>query len=149
FEREVKWAIEQGAPISLGSVTSPCRLRSVRTPRWKYVRYFDPSGTEPDEWEFYDLLNDPIERHNLMASRAGPPALREAVRAWGTERDEREKERARLHALLLRYETLMLLACISRLLPVGSAIWLRARPGDLPTWRPSRCSSPLRPRAWR
>jgi len=36
--------------------------RGVRTKRWKYIHYFE----EPQEFELYDLQNDPHEMHNLI-----------------------------------------------------------------------------------
>jgi arylsulfatase A-like enzyme len=42
----------------------PCR--GVRTERYKYIHYF----TEPEEFELYDLEQDPDELHNLHADPA-------------------------------------------------------------------------------
>jgi len=36
--------------------------RGVRTKRWKYIHYFE----EPQEFELFDLQNDPHEMHNLI-----------------------------------------------------------------------------------
>ncbi|MGB2844765.1 MAG: sulfatase, partial [Candidatus Aminicenantaceae bacterium] len=36
--------------------------RGVRTERWKYIHYFE----EPQEFELFDLQNDPHEMHNLI-----------------------------------------------------------------------------------
>src|SRR5262249_4308121 len=44
----------------------PCR--GVRTERYKYIHYF----TEPQEFELYDLKQDPEELHNCMATRRMP-----------------------------------------------------------------------------
>jgi len=35
--------------------------RGVRTERWKLIHYFE----KPEEWELYDLRNDPNETANL------------------------------------------------------------------------------------
>ena len=40
----------------------PCR--GVRTKRYKYIDYF----LEPEEFELYDLQNDPDERNNLYGT---------------------------------------------------------------------------------
>ena len=63
------------------------RMESVRTQRWKYIRYFDKNkdqkyedmllasinGEEPIYEELFDLRNDPVEYHNMvydLSSRA-------------------------------------------------------------------------------
>ena len=56
-----------------GSVKQPNHVRCVRTDRYKLVRYFDPSGVEPQEWEMYDLSADPIEAVNLVSVTESPP----------------------------------------------------------------------------
>ena len=43
----------------------PNHLVGLRERNWKIVRYYDIEGTQPDEWELYDLRNDPLEKHNL------------------------------------------------------------------------------------
>lgn len=45
--------------------------RGVRTDRWKYIHYF----AEPQEFELYDLQNDPEELHNLY----GKPEYKRVV----------------------------------------------------------------------
>lgn len=45
--------------------------RGVRTKRWKFIHYYE----EPQEFELYDLQNDPHEMHNLY----GNPAYRQVV----------------------------------------------------------------------
>lgn len=43
----------------------PNHIVSIREQRWKIARYWDADGNEPDQWELYDLQNDPFERVNL------------------------------------------------------------------------------------
>ena len=57
-------------------------MESVRTKEWKYVRYFKSEkaeyaesdvnfeGREADFEQFFDLVNDPAEEHNLIAEPA-------------------------------------------------------------------------------
>ena len=44
---------------------APGRIRCIREPRFKFARYFDAEGRHPDEFEMYDLLEDPDELENL------------------------------------------------------------------------------------
>ncbi len=46
-------------------VSPPNRIRCIREKNWKFTRYFDGAGKEPQEYEMYDLVNDPQEMHNL------------------------------------------------------------------------------------
>ena len=39
--------------------------RGVRTDRWKLIHFWE----QPEEWELYDLTNDPDERRNLAGTR--------------------------------------------------------------------------------
>lgn len=70
-------------PVSLrrGPVKQPNHVRAVRTHDFKLVRYFDPSGHEPQEWEMYDLHSDPIEANNLVQVAVTPPTIREGLPA--------------------------------------------------------------------
>ncbi len=54
----------QGEPL----VDGANRLVAIREARWKLVRYRDATDSAPDEWEMYDLANDPDEVVNI----AGP-----------------------------------------------------------------------------
>lgn len=47
------------------SVAAPNRIRCVREENWKYARYFHSETSYPDEFEMYDLMEDPTEMHNL------------------------------------------------------------------------------------
>jgi arylsulfatase A-like enzyme len=46
-------------------IPPPNHVVSVRETRWKIGRYYDTAGKVPDQWEFYDLENDPAEATNL------------------------------------------------------------------------------------
>jgi len=41
------------------------RIRCIREPRFKYARYFHAEGSFPEEFEMYDLVDDPDELENL------------------------------------------------------------------------------------
>lgn len=81
--QQVVEAVRQGmngkGPVHLtpGAVKQPNHVRCVRTPDFKLVRYFDPAGKAPQEWEMYDLRSDPIETANLVEVAASPPRARE------------------------------------------------------------------------
>jgi arylsulfatase A-like enzyme len=87
-------------PVSLqrGPVKQPNHVRAVRTHDFKLVRYFDPSGREPQEWEMYDLLGDAIEANNLVQVAVTPPTIREGLPA------ELQQQADRLAQLLRRLE---------------------------------------------
>jgi arylsulfatase A-like enzyme len=53
------------------AVHSVRKNRGVRTKRWKYIHYFE----EPEEFELYDIQNDPEEMNNLYDN----PAYKEVV----------------------------------------------------------------------
>jgi arylsulfatase A-like enzyme len=65
--------------LSPGSVKQPNHVRCVRTKDYKLARYFDPSGKVPQEWEMYDLHNDPIEAVNLVEVGVTPPRARSGL----------------------------------------------------------------------
>lgn len=53
------------------AVHSVRKNRGIRTKRWKYIHYFE----DPEEFELYDIQNDPEEMNNLY----GNPAYMDAV----------------------------------------------------------------------
>lgn len=54
-----------GSPNPQNFVTQPNHIRTIVDGKWKFSRYFDPSGQEEEEYELYDLVNDPNELNNL------------------------------------------------------------------------------------
>ena len=54
-----------GSPFPQPIVRQPNHIRAIFDGRWKYVRYFDPAGVEPPQYELYDHENDPFEMQNL------------------------------------------------------------------------------------
>jgi len=90
------------AKESQGPVTQPNNLRAYCTGDWKIVRYVDPRGIEPDEWEIYCLATDPIEQTNLVNFRTGE--VRNDVAVAGMTADELRRKAAQLKAELARQE---------------------------------------------
>ena len=41
------------------------RIRCIRTEKWKFDLYFDALGSYYNQYELYDLVNDPDEVNNL------------------------------------------------------------------------------------
>ena len=68
YKKVVEAVNHQHPSVNLapGSVRQPNHVRCVRTARHKLSRYFDPSGQVADEWEMYDLEQDPNEAVNLV-----------------------------------------------------------------------------------
>jgi len=62
-------------------VGPPNRIVSIREERFKLARYYDGAGVEPDQWEMYDLREDPDERVNLAFPDYAPTAEQAAARA--------------------------------------------------------------------
>ncbi len=89
-----------------GSVRQPNHVRCVRTMDYKLARYFDPSGKEAQEWEMYDLVNDPNETTNLVSVNGSPPKAASALPTWTTTQTVQKKADeldALLHTLELKY----------------------------------------------
>lgn len=104
--QKVVEAVREGThgkgPVALapGAVKQPSHVRCVRTRDWKLARYFDPSGKAPQEWEMYDLSNDPNEAVNLVEVAVSPPRARESA----PDRAEVQAAADRLATLLARLE---------------------------------------------
>ena len=47
------------------AVQAANRIRCIREARFKYARYFHADGAFPEEFELYDLQEDPLELENL------------------------------------------------------------------------------------
>lgn len=88
-------------------VDPPNRIVTIRESRWKLSRYFDADGNVPDQWEMYDLLNDPLEQDNLARSGYRPT-------------QEQATERQRLTLKLQAVEQQRLQPLRRRLVPVPS-----------------------------
>lgn len=75
-------------------VDAPDRIRCVREHRWKYARYFNANSSYPDEYEMYDMHQDPNEMENL--ANPNHPRYNDPIIA---------RERERLATLLADKET--------------------------------------------
>lgn len=66
-----------------GSVCQPNHIRCVRTMQYKLARYCLPGDSSiSDQWEMYDLKNDPNEETNLVQVRANPPTAVTNPPSW-------------------------------------------------------------------
>lgn len=77
------------------AVAAADRIRCVRTKEWKYARYFQADTSYKEEYEMYDLINDPLEIKNLAYS--SDPAIvkkREELAALLYELEETELPRS-------------------------------------------------------
>ena len=79
-------------------VPPPNRIVCIREARHKLARYYDGDGIEPDQWEMYDLENDPEERVNLAFPGSTLTAEQSAARERLTAK-LREAEATRLRPL--------------------------------------------------
>lgn len=106
FLANVEAARLQGLPLESGSVLQPNNVRALCTGDWKIIRYVDPHGVEPDEWELYYLVTDPIEKTNLVDFRTGDVRDDVTVPGWTTaelraKNEQLKVELAEQEALLL------------------------------------------------
>jgi choline-sulfatase len=79
-------------------VPPPNRIVSIREARYKLARYYDGDGIEPDQWEMYDLEDDPEERVNLAFPGSTLSAEQSAARERLTAK-LRDVEATRLQPL--------------------------------------------------
>lgn len=87
-----------------GPVRQPNHIRCVRTAQYKLARYFDPNGRVPDEWEMYDLQNDPNEALNLVQVNVNPPTILATGLPTWTDAGTLQKTTDELAALLAALE---------------------------------------------
>jgi len=70
------------------------RIRCIRTEKWKFTYYFDASGAYYNQYELYDLVNDPSEYTNLAYN----PAYREIREDLESQLHKLEVEKLRVRA---------------------------------------------------
>jgi choline-sulfatase len=95
------WDDYQNGQKSGPYVPPPQHIVGIRERRWKIAKYWDPNGTVPPQWEFYDLVEDPLESINM------------AYRGY-RRTPEQEREYKRMRAKLQRVEE-------TRLQPLGAS----------------------------
>ncbi len=93
----------EGVKMRGGSVKQPNHVRCVRTMDYKLARYIDPSGKERQEWEMYDLVNDPNETTTLLRIHETPPTARDHLPTW-TDKTTVQKTANELAKLLEELE---------------------------------------------
>lgn len=106
FLDNVEEARLQGLPLESGPVLQPNNVRALCTGDWKIVRYVDPKEVEPDEWELYYLVTDPIENTNIVDFSTGDVRDDVTVTGWTTaelraKNEQLKVELAEQEALLL------------------------------------------------
>jgi arylsulfatase A-like enzyme len=101
FLKIVDEAIAQGKQnTTSGPITQPNHVYAYCEKRWKLVRYIDgrrsdgcntdPAAYEPDQWELYDLAQDPAETINLVSWQHGEPVPETNRIPLGWQLDEME-----------------------------------------------------------
>jgi arylsulfatase A-like enzyme len=80
--------VRAGFPNNPSAVRAANRIRCIRETRWKYARYFDANGSYPEEFELYDLDNDPTEIANL----AYDPAYKKERERLAKKLAQRERD---------------------------------------------------------
>jgi arylsulfatase A-like enzyme len=102
FLKNVDVRIRSGLDLASGTVRQPNNVRALSTGDWKIVRYVDPRGVEPDEWELYCLKTDPVEKTNLVNFRTGE--VRDDVTVPGMTKDELRVKNVQLRTDLAEQE---------------------------------------------
>ena len=83
-----------------GPIAQPNHVYAYCEVGWKLVRYIDgrrseggssdPAAYEPDQWELYNLVEDPAETINLVSWQRGEPVPEPQRIPAGWPLDERE-----------------------------------------------------------
>ena len=82
FLANVEVAKRQGYSLESGPVRQPNNVHALCTGDWKLVRYIDPNGVESDQWELYNMDNDPCEKTNLVSYKTGEVRSDVSVPGW-------------------------------------------------------------------
>lgn len=92
--------------LAPGVIRQPNLVRTLADGVWKYSRYFDPNGVEPDQYELYHLPSDPSEAVNLVDYQTN--AIRNGVGVPGLSTAELEAKKDELAQQLAAQEAALL-----------------------------------------
>ena len=95
------------APPFPGPCVEPNAVHMFSTGEWKYSRYWDDTGDEPDQYEMYHLSSDPNEQTNLLDFRTG--ALRPGASVPGLTTAQLQAQVLLLRSQLAEQEATSLL----------------------------------------
>jgi hypothetical protein len=95
--------------LAAGAIAQPAHVRALRSGPWKLVRFCDPWSERPvpDQWELYNLDQDPTEYTNLLVFDGAFPTPIAQPPAW-TSTDEIVAVATELHVELQRQEAWLL-----------------------------------------
>jgi len=79
---------KSGSSNHISSVAAANRIRCIRTKEWKYAYYFHALGSYPNQYELYNIKEDPNEVHNL-AYESSHKEIREELAAKLAEAEQR------------------------------------------------------------
>jgi arylsulfatase A-like enzyme len=97
--------------LAPGPVKQPAHVRALRSGVWKLVRYCDPWSARPapDQWELYNLHDDPTEYCNLLVYNAVfPTVIAESSLPVGLSHEQVVAAAQQLREELARQEALLL-----------------------------------------
>ncbi len=99
---------DQRAPLFPGSCVEPNAVHMLSTGDWKYCRYWDDQGSEPEQFEMYHLASDRLETNNLVDFKTGE--LRPGATVPGLTQAELQAQLELLRTQLFEQETQLLLS---------------------------------------
>lgn len=107
FVNRVADLIQGGAPLAPESCIEPNAVHMLCTGDWKYNRYWDDQGNQPDQFEMYYLVTDRLEVDNLVDFRTGE--LRPGAQVPGFTTEQLQAQLELLRTELAQQEAAVLL----------------------------------------
>jgi len=86
-----------GKYLGVNAQDVPAKIRAIHDGRYKYARYFDQGL--PEEYELYDMKNDPLELHNL-ANDSGYGSLKKQMAEKLADAEKKEMSKNGVRALV-------------------------------------------------